>query len=135
MAGTDIRYRMDPATDREPPHDLVGYFAPDLDLVTATGPTQLAALMHAARPVLLDLGGGGTDLAEVADGWRDRVDVVAAQPRAAGRPAPAPVTALLVRPDGYVAWAAGPTDPADTVHSGLRAALTTWFGSPVGAVG
>ena len=57
--------------------------------------------------------------------WRDRVDYVTAAgalPPADG----APAAALLIRPDGYVAWAAAPDD---LDPDGLRHALSTWFGS------
>ena len=63
-------------------------------------------------------------LAGVASGWRDRVGVTAARPLAQ----PAPAAAMLIRPDGYVAWAAGP-DPAG-LAGGLPEALRAWFGEP-----
>jgi hypothetical protein len=76
-------------------------------------------LLHAARPVLLTLA-GRTDVAGAAKDWGDRVDVIAATT------AEPPAEAILIRPDGYVAWAAAPgtSAPAD----GLREALRTWFG-------
>ena len=117
LAGSDLRYAMHPGDPAD--HPLVGRFAPELTLVTDDGPTRLAQLLRTARPLLLDLGHGG--LAAGAAGWRDRVDVVTATTE---EPA---ATALLVRPDGYVAWAAAdrhPTDPA----AGPVSALTTWFG-------
>lgn len=40
---------------------------------------------------------------------------------------------MLIRPDGYLAWAASAGEAAPTVRAGLRAALTTWFGDPVPA--
>jgi 2-polyprenyl-6-methoxyphenol hydroxylase-like FAD-dependent oxidoreductase len=58
------------------------------------------------------------------EGWKDRVDVVVA-----GCPEP-PADALLIRPDGYVAWAAAAGEMTDYVHSGLVRALTNWFGAP-----
>jgi len=36
-------------------------------------------------------------------------------------------TAVLIRPDGYVAWV------GDRTHLGLSEALTTWFGPPTAA--
>ncbi len=86
-------------------------------------------LLHAGRPVLLDLC-GSTEVAAAAKGWADRVDLVEARsedeywtvPAIGAVPRPA---ALLIRPDGHVAWAAA-TGPRDT--TGLRTALTTWFG-------
>jgi 2-polyprenyl-6-methoxyphenol hydroxylase-like FAD-dependent oxidoreductase len=105
MAGSDVRYDM-PAG-----HPLVGKFLPDIPLTNG----RVAELMRSGRPVLLDFTGAGAD---AVDGWRDRVDVVAVQ---AAQP---PAAAVLVRPDGYVAWA------GEDVHNGLRESLATWFGSP-----
>jgi 3-(3-hydroxy-phenyl)propionate hydroxylase len=108
---------------------------PDLDLHTVDGPTRVFALLHAARPVLLNLGqAGGFDLAP----WADRVRLVDATPAPTDHPGndqpnngpwelpvigavPAP-TAVLIRPDGYVAWTGDLADPA------LPRALETWFG-------
>lgn len=115
MAGDDVRH----GTTSE--HPLAGLFAPDLALETGSGPTRLAELMRGARPVLLDLG-AQPHLAEAAADWKDRVDVVAA-----GCAQP-PATALLVRPDGYVAWAASHDEPDGEVREGLRRALAGWFG-------
>ncbi|WP_328891769.1 FAD-dependent monooxygenase [Streptomyces sp. NBC_00316] len=115
LAGDDVRYETTAA------HPLAGRFAPDLALETGGGPTRLAELMRAARPILLDLA-GEPYLAEAAADWKDRVDVVAAS-----CPQP-PAAALLVRPDGYVAWAAAPDEPSGQVQDGLRRALAGWFG-------
>jgi bifunctional hydroxylase/dehydrase len=73
--------------------------------------------MHGARAVLLDLR-DDSGLRAQAAGWRDRVDVISA--RCSGG---APADALLIRPDGYVAWA-GASAP------GLERSLRRWFGSP-----
>jgi hypothetical protein len=98
---------------------------PDLDLVTADGPVRVFALLHDARPVLLNLGDPGTiDITP----WADRVQLVDA--RCDGRwELPVigdvdPPGAVLIRPDGYVAWVGNGTD------TGLADALTTWFGAP-----
>ena len=117
MAGADICYDMR-SGDRA--HPMAGRWAPDLSLDRNGRPTRVAELMHPARPVLLDLA-GRADLADEACGWADRVDVVTA---ASAAP---PADALLIRPDGYVAWAAGPGAPDGP--AGLRGALRTWFGS------
>jgi len=97
----------------------------DLDLVTADGPLRVFTLLHDARPVLLNL--GEPDAVDVAP-WADRVQLTDAEYagtwelRVLGAvTAPA---AVLIRPDGYVAWVADATQP------GLADALTTWFGPP-----
>ncbi len=119
MSGLDIHY------DLGEGHPLLGRRMPDLDLVTADGPRQVFTLLHAARPVLLNFGEpGGFAIAP----WAQRVVAIAAQ--YAGQwelpvlgQVAAPM-AVLIRPDGYVAWVGDGTD------SGLRAALTTWCGAP-----
>ncbi|WP_421120692.1 FAD-dependent monooxygenase [Aquihabitans daechungensis] len=119
MSGLSIRY------DLGGGHPLVGWRMPDLDLETEDGSSRVFALLQAARPVLLDLGDrGGFDLAP----WADRVDLVRATTDGpwdlpVHGPVPAPA-AVLIRPDGHVAWAGDPADPS------LREALTTWFGPP-----
>ena len=105
-AGTDVRYEMGNDT-----HPLVGRFAPDLVLHTANGTVRLAELARTGRPLLLDL-------TETACLPTDLVDTVTAR---ADGPGP---TAMLVRPDGYVAWASDSPTP-DTEE--LSAALARWF--------
>jgi 2-polyprenyl-6-methoxyphenol hydroxylase-like FAD-dependent oxidoreductase len=119
MSGLDIRY------DLGAGHPLLGRRMPDLDLVTADGPLRVFTLLHDARPVLLSRGGpAGSGVAA----WADRVRLIKADyaggwelPVLGAVPAP---PAVLIRPDGYVAWAGDPADP------GLRDALATWFGPP-----
>src|SRR2546422_6597492 len=119
MSGLDIHY------DLGEGHPLLGRRMPDLDLVTANGPLRVFTLLHDARPVQLNLGEpGGLDITP----WADRVQLIDADyagdwelPVLGQVAAPASV---LVRPDGYIAWVGDGTD------TGLRAALTTWFGSP-----
>jgi FAD binding domain/Aromatic-ring hydroxylase, C-terminal len=109
-------------------HPLLGRRIPDLDLVTATGPLRVFTLLHDARPVLLNLGEPGVfDITP----WADRVQLIDAEyagtwelPALGAVVAPA---AALVRPDGYVAWVGDGTD------TGLRDALSTWFGPPSAA--
>jgi 3-(3-hydroxy-phenyl)propionate hydroxylase len=121
-SGLDIHY------DLGDGHPLLGRRMPDLDLVTASGPLRVFTLLHDARPVLLNLGDpGGFDITA----WAGRVQLVDAKyagtwelPVLGEVAAPA---AVLIRPDGYVAWAGDLTDPE------LRDALTTWFGPPAAA--
>ena len=122
MSGLDIHY------DLGEGHPLLGRRMPDLDLVTADGPLRVFTLLHDARPVLLNLGEpGGFDITP----WADRVQLVDATyagpwelPVLGAVTAP---TAVLIRPDGHVAWVGDLTDP------GLPDALTTWFGPPAPA--
>jgi len=115
MYGLDTRYD----TGAADPHPLAGRWAPDLALTAPAGATSVAELLHSGRGVLLDLTQGGA-FACAGDGWRDRIDI-----RTARCPSP-PAQALLIRPDGYLAWAA--TDAQDT--GTLRDTLATWFGTP-----
>jgi 3-(3-hydroxy-phenyl)propionate hydroxylase len=119
MSGLDIHY------DLGAGHPLLGRRMPDLDLITAKGPLRTFALLHEARPVLLNLGTPGTfDIAP----WADRVRRVDAEyPGVWEIPVIGTVTApaaVLIRPDGYVAWV------RDKTGQGLANALTTWFGPP-----
>lgn len=119
LSGLDIHY------DLGEGHPLLGRRMPDLDLVTETGPQRVFALLHEARPVFLNFGErGALDIGP----WSRRVRRVDAKtpgpwelPVLGAVPAP---TAVLVRPDGYVAWVGTGTD------QGLRDALTKWFGPP-----
>jgi 3-(3-hydroxy-phenyl)propionate hydroxylase len=150
MSGLDVHYdmgaRCGPGTQRGPDahydagrrgdrgaarasdggHPLVGRRMPDLEIVTADGPTRVFTLLHRARPVLLNLG-QRIDIAP----WADRVQVVDAQytgtwelPVLGAVAAP---EAVLIRPDGHVAWVGNGT------QVGLADALTTWFGAPTPA--
>ncbi len=127
ITALDIRYPL-PGD-----HPLVGLRVPDADLKAPDDATRVYELLHAARPVLLDLG-GSAGLAAVAKGWADRVDLIEARsehddwrvPSVGEIPAPG---ALLIRPDGHVVWAAEAGGPPG--RSALRTALTTWFGPAV----
>ena len=113
----DIRYPPPGPDD----HALTGTFAPDLTLQTDRGTTSVAELMHAARPVLLDLA-DRADLREAASDRQPRIDIHTAETD--DRPA----DALLIRPDAHIAWAAAIDEPAGTAAPALRAALSRWFG-------
>ncbi|TCJ95129.1 FAD-dependent monooxygenase [Nocardia alba] len=114
VAGTDLRYPM-PGTS-----SLTGTFAPDLILDTDQGTTTVAELMHAARPVFLDLA-DRADLREIVEKWIP-VDI-----RSAGT-VDRPADAILIRPDGHIAWAAAIDESSETATAELSAALTRWFG-------
>ncbi len=122
ISGLDIHY------DLGEGHPLLGRRMPDLDLSTADGPVRVFELLHDARPLLLDLRApGGLDVAP----WADRVQLVGAGydgawelPVLGAVSAP---TAVLIRPDGYVAWVGDGTD------AGVTDALSTWFGPPAAA--
>jgi 2-polyprenyl-6-methoxyphenol hydroxylase-like FAD-dependent oxidoreductase len=98
-------------------HELAGRSAPDLPLADGT---RLTDHLHDGRGLLLDLA-GDPELRALARGWVGRVPLVTV-----GCPGGPELSAMLVRPDGYVAWAAGPRAGLD----GLQTALTTWFGRP-----
>lgn len=118
VSGLDIRY------GPEGGHPLLGRRMPDLDIVTAEGPTRVFAFLHDARPVLLDFGKTGFP---AIDAWKERVKLVDAEFEGVCE---LPVigivrtpTALLIRPDGHVAWVGeGSTE-------GLLTALGNWFGN------
>jgi 2-polyprenyl-6-methoxyphenol hydroxylase-like FAD-dependent oxidoreductase len=117
ISGLDIHY------DLGEGHPLLGRRMPDLDLATADGPLRLFELLHGARPVLLALDEpAGFEIGP----WADSVQLFDATYDGEWElPVLGPVTAptaVLIRPDGYVAWVGEGTD------AGLRDALTTWFG-------
>ena len=121
--GLDVRYDAEDGS-----HPLLGRRMPDLDLTTADGPVRLFTLLHDARPLLLDLESSGLS----SGSWGDRVRLVDASyggawelPVVGAVDAP---SAVLVRPDGHVAWVGQGTD------AGLEDALTRWFG-PAGSGG
>ena len=127
MSGLDIRYDIG-SSDLRQRHPLLGRRVPDLNLVTANGTVRLFTLLHDARPVLINF-----DEPSAIDigPWADRVKRIDAQHAGPCElPALGPVaagTALLIRPDGYVAWV------GDGTQQGLADALTTWFGPPAAA--
>jgi hypothetical protein len=122
ISGLDVAY------DLGVGHPLLGRRMPDLDLSTADGPLRVFTLLHHARPVLLNFSEPGSfDIAP----WADRVQLIDAEyvgvwelPVLGVVTAP---TAVLIRPDGHVAWV------GDLARLGLTEALTTWFGPPAAA--
>jgi len=119
ISGLDVHY------DLGEGHPMLGWRMPDVDLATADGPVRVFELLHKAKPVLLNLGDAG---AVDITAWAERAQVVNAEyagpwelPLIGSVPAP---IAVLIRPDGHVAWVGAGTD------AGLHEALTTWFGSP-----
>lgn len=118
LAGADVRYPTDPGA-----HPLVGRWVPDLTIETPSGASRVAELARDGRPLLLDFTANAVLAAAVSD--FDGVTVVA------GRPVePVAASALLVRPDGYVAWASS-SDAPDV--DALDRVLRHWFG--IGALG
>jgi 2-polyprenyl-6-methoxyphenol hydroxylase-like FAD-dependent oxidoreductase len=119
MSGLDIRY------DLGEGHPLLGRRMPDLDVDTRSGPRRVFTFLHQARPVLLCLNDAcALDIAP----WAERVERVDAHytgrwelPVIGSVAAP---NAVLIRPDGYVAWVSDGTD------QGLGGALSAWFGPP-----
>jgi 3-(3-hydroxy-phenyl)propionate hydroxylase len=119
LSGLDVRH--EPGDG----HPLLGRRVPDADLVTADGPRRVVELLRDARPLLLDL--GRPDALDVAR-WGHRVRHVRAHHDGPWElPVVGPVTppaAVLVRPDGHVAWV------GEGTSAGLTDALTAWFGEP-----
>jgi len=122
ISGLDVHY------DLGEGHPLLGRRMPDLELETASGALRVYTMLHAARPALINLGEpAAVDIAS----WSDRVQLIDAKydgpwelPAIGSVAAP---TAVLIRPDGYVAWV------GDGSRAGLADALTTWFGPPAAA--
>jgi 3-(3-hydroxy-phenyl)propionate hydroxylase len=119
MSGLGIHY------DLGEGHPLIGRRIPDLDLATPDGPMRVFTLLQTAQPVLLNLGAPSNFNITP---WSDRIKLVHAKyegpwelPALGLVSAP---TAVLIRPDGYVAWV------GDRIQDGLQDAMNTWFGPP-----
>lgn len=132
MSGLDVHYDLAEHFPSDvpgrTPHPLLGRRMPDLELATADGPLRVFKLLHDARPVLLNF--GRSDDFDLTP-WADRVKRLDATYEGPWElpvlgPVPAP-TAVLIRPDGHVAWT------GDLSHPGLPEALTFWFGAPATA--
>ena len=122
MSGLGLRYPM-PGT-----HPLLGRRVPDADISTRGADKRVFELLRSARPVLIDMS-GSADLSDAAAGWADRVDIVAADCSSQMWEVPGAQTiatpaALLIRPDGHVAWGSDRDPNLDA----LREALDTWCG-------
>lgn len=98
-------------------HPLAGRLVPDLTLDDGR---RVAELLHGGRPILLDLCGGV--VVDATHDWRHRVDAVVATIGSD------PVRAMLIRPDGYIAWAADVFEQDDEQR--LYTSLRRWFGPP-----
>jgi len=121
VSGLEIRYPMGGGRS-----ELLGLRMPVVELVAAGRVFTSAEALHPGRGVLLDLA-DNAELRRRAAGWSDRVDVVTARPAEATPDSRlAGVRAVLVRPDGYVAWVA----PGS--HADLPMALERWFGPSAG---
>ncbi len=117
ISGAENRYATDPDA-----HPLVGYWVPDFGVANASGKWRVAELARTGRPLLLDFTDRGEVAAAVGE-IADQLTVAAGQP--VGEVA---ATAILVRPDGYVAWASSAAAPDTDELRELRGVLTQWFG-------
>ncbi len=119
LSGLDLHY------DLGEGHQLLGRRMPDLDLETAEGTMRVFSLLHGGKAALVNLSESGT---LSITPWLDRVQLIDATHEGPWElPVLGEVTApsaVLIRPDGHVAWVGDGTD------TGLHDALTTWFGAP-----
>ncbi|WP_433260143.1 FAD-dependent monooxygenase [Actinosynnema sp. CS-041913] len=120
VSGLDIRYDVGGGAN-----PLLGVRLPHLPLTVGNRATSSTELLRPGRGVLLDFADNAV-LRRRAQGWRDRVDIVTATPGVPPEPTLTGVTAVLVRPDGYVAW----TAPGS--HRNVDSSLARWFGPASG---
>ncbi|MFI0411621.1 FAD-dependent monooxygenase [Actinomadura sp. 3N508] len=125
ISGVNVRYDL-----AGPEHPMLGTFAPDLELETDKGSVRLAEISHDGIGILLELD-GGADIERALSGWNaarqsptSRVRHVRAKcPNEPG------LAGLLIRPDGYVAWAANTDTDGTETEEELRSTLARWFGT------
>jgi bifunctional hydroxylase/dehydrase len=113
VSGLDIQYDMGDGD-----HPLLGRRMPHADLVDHDRKTSTTELLHPGRGVLLDCA-DDAGLRSAATPWADRVDIVTAIP--VDESAFHGADALLLRPDGHVAW-------TNSGKAGVDEALERWFG-------
>jgi hypothetical protein len=121
ITSVEIQYAM--AAEESNRHPLIGRWATDLPLVTAKGKTRVAELMHQGKGVFLELT-AREDLRAVAARWQGRINCIVHR----GDLLSETPDALLIRPDGYVAWAVSSAASQEDGRGSLASALETWFG-------
>jgi hypothetical protein len=121
ITSVEVHYPM--AGEERNRQRLIGRWAPDLPLVTAQGRTRVAELMHQGKGVFLELA-SREDLRALAAQWQGRINCIVHR---GDRFSEVP-DALLIRPDGYVAWAISSTASKGDGQASLASALETWFG-------
>jgi hypothetical protein len=120
ISGAENRYATGPGA-----HPLAGRWVPDFSVAGPSGTRRVAELARDGRPLLVDLTERGV-VAAAAAAQITQADQITV---AAGRPVgEVPATAVLVRPDGYVAWASSAATPGADELGELRTTLTQWFG-------
>ncbi|MEU4291109.1 FAD-dependent monooxygenase [Kribbella sp. NPDC026596] len=102
-------------------HQLIGHHCPDLTFTTATTSSRLSQFTRSGRAVLLTP--PHTPTLKAASAWRDRLELIEINSIDDNR-----LSALLIRPDGAIAWATTPGEPPNELQ--LQTALTTWLGIP-----
>jgi 2-polyprenyl-6-methoxyphenol hydroxylase-like FAD-dependent oxidoreductase len=121
VSGAENRYDMGYETGNAE-HPLVGHWVPDFSVANAGGTRRIAELARDGRSLLVDL----TEHGAVASAMMDVADQLTV---AAGRPVgDVAATAILVRPDGYVAWASSAVTSDPDELGKLRGVLARWFG-------
>jgi len=117
LSGAENRYTVDSEA-----HPLVGRWVPDFEVASAGATRRVAELARDGRPLLVDLTHGATVAAAVTD-TGDQLNIATSE--SVGE---VPATAVLIRPDGYVAWASSRSRPDPNELRELERALAHWFG-------